>query len=146
MTDEGLVVPKEETEVDAAVSPEALPEDEAQIRALVEAGQLGVVEGELEKAAEAPAEEVASEDPPLEPDGPEEEAAEVKLQEGILIPANGMEYKKVFNSWVAAGKPRSFDSGKIRWLAVEDGDHTKFCQQGPKSGMQDYGSLSVGGR
>ena len=149
MTDKELPAGEE------AVVPEPLPEDEEQIKALIEAGQLGVVEGgEDEKAAEAPAEEAeapaeakASEDSPLEPDDPEEELAEdVELTEGVLIPANGEEYNKIHSRWVTAGKPRSFDSGKIRWLAVPDGDYIKFCVQGPVAGMENYGSLSVGGR
>jgi hypothetical protein len=115
MTDEGLV---EEGEALEALKP--LPDDAEQLKALTEAGQLGVVEGELEKAAEAPAEEKASEDPPNEPDGPEEEEPAAELVDGVLVPANGEEYEKVFKKWVIAGS---------------------------KSGMaESYGSLSVGGK
>jgi hypothetical protein len=142
MTDEGLV---EEGEALEALKP--LPDDAEQLKALTEAGQLGVVEGELEKAAEAPAEEKASEDPPNEPDGPEEEEPAAELVDGVLVPANGEEYEKVFKKWVIAGKPRKFDALQDRWMAIQDGDHVKFVIAGSKSGMaESYGSLSVGGK
>lgn len=118
MTDEGLV-------------PEALPEDEESLKALTEAGQLGVVEA----TADVP--EEAFQDPPNEPDAPEEEPAEAK---------SSAEYRKVFNAWVAAGKPRKFDSGKVRYMAIEEAGAMKFVVAGPKSGMESYGSLSIGGR
>ena len=119
MTDEGLV-----EGLDAL---EPLPDDQESLKALTEAGQLGVVE------AEAP-----SEDPPNEPDGPAEKPAEAEQPNA--------EYQKVFNAWVAAGKPRKFDSGKVRYMAIEEAGAMKFVVAGPKSGMESYGSLSIGGR
>lgn len=130
MTDEGLVVPPEETEIDSTVSPEPLPDDAEQLKALTEAGQLGVVEGELEKAPQ---------DPPNEPDAPEEEPAE----EAELVDE---EYRRVHSAWVAAGKPRKFDARGVRWMMIEEAGRPKFVPTGGKSGMENYGSLSIGGR
>lgn len=122
----------------------ALPESEAELDALVVAGELGAEEADeemVDKVQEStgPEEKLG---PPHEPDDPAEEEMPEVDPPGVVTALSKGEFKKLRSAWLGNGSPHRITVSGVLWHAIDDG--TKFVSKGPPGGMGDYGSLSTG--
>lgn len=120
------------------VVPDELPEDEAELEALAEAGEFGVIEAP--EATEPEAEETS----PLEPDESLDEEEEMPKNDplGIVTRLSEAKFKKLRSAWGREGKPNRLSALGTVWLVVDNG--AKFVDKGKSGAMGDYGSLSTG--